>query len=420
MAVEVGDAVAVIGERLAVRRDAVARRAVATMREEIPDYRHASDDLLRGDVLPVTLGLIDLLVEGLVRGHAPTPEEFAPARDAGTRRVHQGISLDAFMRAARVWGRCVWEASLEVCAPEELAEREAALVIAGRVMRHVDQMSQHVADAYLNELQSVWSDREVVRRDLLDALVCGQGDHERIRRLARSLKVRLTDRYVVVIARGADTPAEEQADQPLAARMALRRIVEAARRHLRAPGHYPLVGMRHGEVVALCPVGEFAEVEQIKQRATALAQALADDGGCVGVGGCHLTLAEVEKSYAEARDAVEIAVGTGVRGRPVVFDQVLIDQVIRSSPHADRILETTLHPLLAYDTAKRAELVPTLRAYIESGFSLTRSAERLCVHPNTVVYRLRRVRELSGRDPQDADDLLLLVLGLKLAELHSG
>ena len=419
MAVEVADAVAAIGERLAARRDAIARRAVETMREEIPDYRLAGADVLRDDVLPVTLQLIDLLVDGLTHGRAPTPEDFAPTREGGARRVHQGISLEAFMHAARVWGQSVWEACLEVCDPEEPAEREAALAIAGRVMRHVDQMSQHVAEAYLNELQSVWSDREMVRRDLLDALLCGQGDSERIRRLARSLKVQLADRYVVVIARGAEAPAEEQADQPLAARMALRRIVEAARTHLRAPGRSALVGMRHGEVVALCPVGEPAEVEQIKVRATALAAALAGEGVCVGVGGCHRTLADVEKSHGEARDAVEIAVGTGIRGRPIVFDQVLIDQVVRSSPHADRILETTLQPLLEYDSARRAELVPTLRAYVESGFSLARSAELLCVHANTVVYRLRRIRDLSGRDPQDADDLLLLSLGLKLAELRS-
>jgi DNA-binding PucR family transcriptional regulator len=33
------------------------------------------------------------------------------------------------------------------------------------------------------------------------------------------------------------------------------------------------------------------------------------------------------------------------------------------------------------------------------------------------MYRLRRVKELSGRDPHDPDDLLILFLALKLAEL---
>jgi DNA-binding PucR family transcriptional regulator len=43
----------------------------------------------------------------------------------------------------------------------------------------------------------------------------------------------------------------------------------------------------------------------------------------------------------------------------------------------------------------------------------------LTVHPNTVVYRLRRMRELSGRDPRDVDDLVGLALALKLHELHA-
>jgi DNA-binding PucR family transcriptional regulator len=33
------------------------------------------------------------------------------------------------------------------------------------------------------------------------------------------------------------------------------------------------------------------------------------------------------------------------------------------------------------------------------------------------MYRLRRVKELSGRDPHDPEDLLILFLALKLAEV---
>jgi DNA-binding PucR family transcriptional regulator len=60
----------------------------------------------------------------------------------------------------------------------------------------------------------------------------------------------------------------------------------------------------------------------------------------------------------------------------------------------------------------------TLRAYVDSGFNLTKSAEILHVHPNTVVYRLRRVKELTGRDPHVPEDLLALYLGLKFTELN--
>jgi DNA-binding PucR family transcriptional regulator len=51
--------------------------------------------------------------------------------------------------------------------------------------------------------------------------------------------------------------------------------------------------------------------------------------------------------------------------------------------------------------------------------NVTKSAAALFVNPNTVVYRLRRIKELCGRDPHDPDDLLVLSLALKLADLRS-
>ena len=269
-------------------------------------------------------------------------------------------------------------------------------------------MSAVWAAAYVAEAEGVSSDRAVLRRDLLDALIAGKGDTERIRRLARSLRLELGDSYVVVLLRSED--GED---------VAFRRLIDTAREHLRPDAGSLLVGLRQGEVVALYPLGAPAEVDAVRRECAALAAALAGDGASVGVGGWHAGLAEIGRGYAEAKDAVDIAVGTGIRGRAVAFDEVLLDHMVRSSPHGDRILDGTLRPLLRYDAERHAELVPTLRAYINAGFNLTQSAEALSVHPNTVVYRLRRVKELSGRDPHDPDDLLLLFLGLKLTELST-
>ena len=85
--------------------------------------------------------------------------------------------------------------------------------------------------------------------------------------------------------------------------------------------------------------------------------------------------------------------------------------------HAQRMLEATLRPLLDYDHLHHVELVTTLRAYLAADANLTRAARLLTVHPNTVVYRLRRIRELTGRDPRSVDELLVLFLALKQTEL---
>src|SRR4030095_5036895 len=105
----------------------------------------------------------------------------------------------------------------------------------------------------------------------------------------------------------------------------------------------PLIGMRHGEVVALCPVEQLGADEQIRARTEVLAQALLASDARVGVGACE-PLTGIAASYSEARDAADIAVGIGIRGRPVHFDEVLIDQMLRSTPHADRILDAPSPP----------------------------------------------------------------------------
>ena len=412
------ESVRVIIERFSDRLQEVARRMVERYREEIVDYRVADPEFVDHDVYEVSLDALRRMVADLESGRRPiSAAEFEGTRQGAARRVHQGMSLESFLHALRLWVRVLWETVLSCTNEDVPAELRGALRIAGQLLEHMDLLSTAAAQGYLDELQSTWSDREVVRRDLLDALIAGEGDSERVRRLARSLHLRLSARYVVVIIRSEERPAEEAPEQSLAKRIAHRRIVEAARLRLKPTAGSLLVGMRHGEVIALFPFDDHAELDSVRGACCQLARDLEEQGASVGMSGAHDGLAKLAVSYGEAKDAVEIAVGTGIRGRVIAFDEVLIDSIVRSSPHADRMLEDSIGPLVRYDDERQAELVSTLRAYVSAGFNLTKSAELLCVHPNTVVYRLRRIRELSGRDPHDPDDLLLLYLGLKLTEL---
>jgi sugar diacid utilization regulator len=409
----------VITERVSGQLEAVARRMVERYRDEIVDYRLVDDGVLYEDVYGVSLDALRVTVANLESGRQPSPEELEATRAGAGRRVHQNVSLESFLHAWRLWGRLLWETVLASASAEVAVEREAALQIAGALLEHLDLQSSAAAQGFLEELQSAWSDREVVRRDLLDALIAGAGDSERVRRLARSLRLRLHENYIVVVVRGEERTLEETPDLPLATRVALRQIVDAARMRLKPRTGSLLVGMRHGEVVALHPFEDSGELETVKRSCCTLASDLEEQGACVGMSGCHAGLEQLAVSYAEASEAVEIAVGTGTRGRVVAFEDVLIDSIVRSSRHAERIVNSTIAPLLSYDEERQAELVATLQAYVATGFNLAKSAERLCVHPNTVVYRLGRIKGLTGRDPHAPDDLLLLQLGLKLVELRS-
>ena len=55
-------------------------------------------------------------------------------------------------------------------------------------------------------------------------------------------------------------------------------------------------------------------------------------------------------------------------------------------------------------------ITSTLRTFLATG-SVPDTAKREVVHPNTVLYRLKRVRELTGLDPRVPADAAVLVLG---------
>jgi sugar diacid utilization regulator len=412
------DAVRLIVGRFSRQLEPTAKLMVSRYCHAIADYRLADGDFLDRDVYLVSLDALRVTIGDLEHGRQGVADEFSGVRAGAARRVHQDVALESFLHAVRLWGKVLWESVLSSTRDDVAAERGAALAIAGRILEHIDLVSVAAAQGYLDELQSVWSDREVIRRDLLDALISGDGDSEQVRRLARSLRLRLGQDYIVVVVRTAERRPEE-IQHSLAEQSGLRRIVEAVRAQLLPVAGSLLMGVRHGEVIALYPFEHSAELGTVRRLCAALAGTLESADARIGISSCHLGLPGLATSYAEAREAAEIAADTGTHGRVVAFEDVLIDSIVRASGHADRILEGTITPLLAYDAEHKAELVATLRAYIEAGFNLTRCAESRSVHPNTIVYRLRRVKELTGRDPHVPDDLLLLQLGLKLTGLSS-
>ncbi len=74
-----------------------------------------------------------------------------------------------------------------------------------------------------------------------------------------------------------------------------------------------------------------------------------------------------------------------------------------------------LAPLHDYDRRHRAELLPTLSAFLAADGSWTRCATRLHLHVNTLRYRIGRIEQLTGRDLSRLEDKLDFYLALRLS-----
>jgi hypothetical protein len=130
--------------------------------------------------------------------------------------------------------------------------------------------------------------------------------------------------------------------------------------------------------------------------------------------------ADLTTAHVSARDALAGLRAAPARPdapRPVAADDLLPERALAGDQVAHRKLVTTyVDPL----TAAGGELLTTLATFLDGGGALEACARALFVHPNTVRYRLRRVSELTGLQPSDPRDALVLRIAVLVARLDPG
>jgi len=92
----------------------------------------------------------------------------------------------------------------------------------------------------------------------------------------------------------------------------------------------------------------------------------------------------------------------------------------RTLGEAEMAADRVLGPVIAYDEEHATDLVHSLAVFLEHNRSWQRSAELLHVHKQTLVYRMHRIEELTGRDLRDTADVVEFWLALRALEFARG
>jgi len=140
-----------------------------------------------------------------------------------------------------------------------------------------------------------------------------------------------------------------------------------------------------------------------------------DGAVSIGVGTFRDGLTGIRRSHAEARQAMLLGRRMQGPGHLTLFADLGVYRLIFAAEHLPELGDLyaqTLGTLLAYDRQNNAGLVNTLDAFFAANGSPKEAAERLGVHRNTVLYRLDRIREISGYDLDDASVRMRLQLSL--------
>ncbi len=138
----------------------------------------------------------------------------------------------------------------------------------------------------------------------------------------------------------------------------------------------------------------------------------------VGVSNALGTPLRVPDAAREAMWALGVA-----KSRPsriARYDEATPLLALRDPAEAQELVDRALGTLLEYDRSSGGELVRSLAVFLACRRSWQATARELNVHRQTVIYRMRRVAELTGRTLTETADIAELWLALSALEVLTG
>src|SRR5437868_14521249 len=276
-----------------------------------------------------------------------------------------------------------------------------------------------IEQAALGLALSIAKERELsevegrVRGEFLEDLLHGTyGDEAAAQRRARHVGYPLHGTHIVVLVDIDDfrgfVRARQISEDAIQAvkREFLRRVTSV----VRVTYQPPLVQGRSDQVVALLPLGTETGDHQARSHALGLQirQAVADwkPGFTASVGFSALieAPASVTGALREVTSVMESLARFKRWGQVVAVPELGLTGLL-AAVSDERLVDYSrrhLGPLIEHDSARKSALVATLRAYLETG-EQQHAAQRLRVHPNTLRYRLDRIREITGLNLEDPE-----------------
>jgi purine catabolism regulator len=289
-------------------------------------------------------------------------------------------------------------------------DRLGMLALAGASLDDWDRMAaQQAAAAIALELakeQAVQAAEERLRGDFVQAVLMGPpGDGEALLRRGQELGYDLRKPHAALLC------SVGQSDEALSNRAAA--LLGNGLQALSIPA--PLMRRDDG---ALCFVPINGRGPRLREIAERLQTRLAADLPAVvlAFGKEAGSVAAWPRSLREAEQALVLGRQLFDHARVIDFSDLGVYRLLvllRESPELWEFYRNTLAALAEYDRKQAAELLKTLDAFFAGLGNLARTAELLHVHRNTLLYRLKRIEEISGLDLEDPEERLALWLALK-------
>ncbi len=362
-----------VAERLRSELEAMCEETEIALQRELPEVVERADPLIRRRVIEATFRRVHSLLAGETR-----PDTEAATHVAfGAAAARAGVALETLTAGYRIGARVGWMHLRQAVRDLGLSP-DAVLALADAHVAYVDELAANSIEGYAREAELVRGERARERQALLDALLSADAtrdDGEALRAGARVAGWPWPERIAVAVLLSA-----------------VRGVVSDDRL---------LVGMVVGAAVAAGPLAP-------------LTAWLTHAGIDAAVGPPAPPERAATSLDRGRRVAGLIAAGVLPSGRVVCWEHELATLVIHADPAAAEALAAGRLAALADPSGARERLLrETLAGWLDHPGQPLAIARALHLHPQTVRYRLGRLRERLGDALDDPHARFELALALR-------
>ena len=374
---------ALVGSRLAERREELVDRIVTRTKREIPAYAGVTAE----ELADRTAAELRVWLNALVEGRTPSPDELLPTDPLADLRAKQGVTPEAIARATQIYSEEGRSILREILAELGRPEADVAEILsAGWELG--DLVAQKSADEIERVRSELVAETEGRATEFVAALIRDRlaGAELATRAAAHDLDPDLTYRGIYARPLHDDVPAAE-----------LRRTLDRTQSTL-SPRVFALID---GDVAGLISEEPPEELED----------------ACCGVGPSG-PLSTAAVSLRAAARTLETAWRFRKRGVHTL-EQLGPLSAVAADDEVGKLLDARFVDPLRRLAQTGDALLETVDAYLAHGMRVEETANALSLHPNSLRKRLRRFEDLTEADLRSIDDLVAVWWALRRREVKA-
>ena len=183
-----------------------------------------------------------------------------------------------------------------------------------------------------------------------------------------------------------------------------------------------VINISEQDVVIVRELESNFDIDELEAYARGIIDAVASEYGekvLVGISSMVDSLKDLAKAYKEARIALEVGKVFDIEKSVMAYENLGIGRIIYQLP-------TTLCEIFLSEVFKKGSLetldretLMTVQSFFENNLNVSETSRKLFVHRNTLVYRLEKIRKLTGLDLREFDHAVTFKVALMVKKYLS-